>query len=113
MSDLVTSVTTTSSEHHQKTRMTRTQTENSYQIGSALSGLTTALQQIEVTENKQNVTMALPRKGRRAQSLPRGQFSLEESSFRVSLPSSARTSRQSRYLVLSMTKLFLTQGELD
>merc|ERR1719192_748047 len=72
-----------------------TRTENNYQIGSALSGLTTALQQIEVTENKQNVTVALPRKGRRAQSLPRGQISSEESSFRVSLPASARTSRQS------------------
>ena len=96
MSDLVTSVITTSSEHQQRTDMTRT--ENNYQIGSALSGLTTALQQIEVTENKQNVTMALPRKGRRAQSLPRGQISSEESSFRVSLPSSARTSRQARYL---------------
>merc|ERR1719192_1920788 len=72
-----------------------TRTENNCQIGSALSGLTTALQQIEVTENKQHVTVALPRKGRRAQSLPRGQISSEESSFRVSLPASARTSRQS------------------
>ena len=59
----------------------------------------TALQQIEVTENKQHVTVALPRKGRRAQSLPRGQISSEESSFRVSLPGSARTSRQARYLL--------------
>lgn len=98
MFDLLTSVTTSS--EHQRTNMTRTQTENNYQIGSALSGLTSALQQIEVTENKQNVTMALPRKGRRAQSLPRGQISSEESSWRVSLPSSARTSRQPRYLLL-------------
>ena len=99
MSHLVMSVTTNSSEHRQQTNITKTQTENSsYQIGSALSGITSALQQIEVTENKQHVTVALPRKGRRAQSLPRGQISSEESSFRVSLPASARTSRQARYL---------------
>lgn len=67
-----------------------------YQIGSALSGITSALQQIEVNETKQNVTMPMPRKGRRAQSLPRGQVSNEESSFKVSLPGSARTSRQAR-----------------
>ena len=109
------SVTTNSSEQRQQTNITRTQTENSsYQIGSALSGLTSALQQIEVTENKQNVTVALPRKGRRAQSLPRGQISSEESSFRVSLPGSARTSRQARYLLfITMTKLFLTQNYSD
>ena len=100
---LVSSVTTNSSEHRQQTNISKTQTENSsYQIGSALSGITSALQQIEVTENKQqqqHVTVALPRKGRRAQSLPRGQVSSEESSFRVSLPGSARTSRQARYLL--------------
>lgn len=71
---------------------------SSYQAGSALSGITTALQQIEVNEQKQNVTMPMPRKGRRAQSLPRGQLSNEESSFNVSLPGSARTSRQVRYI---------------
>jgi len=64
------------------------------QVGYALSGITTALEQIQVNESKQNVTMPLPRKGRRAQSLPRGQVSNEESSFKVSLPGSARTSRQ-------------------
>jgi len=63
------------------------------QVGYALSGITTALEQIQVNESKQNVTMPLPRKGRRAQSLPRGQVSNEESSFKVSLPGSARTSR--------------------
>merc|ERR1719495_3105007 len=66
----------------------------SQQVGYALSGITTALEQIQVNEIKQNVTMALPRKSRRAQSLPRGQVSNEESSFKVSLPGSARTSRQ-------------------
>jgi hypothetical protein len=64
------------------------------QVGNALSGITTALEQIKVNESKQNVTMPLPRKNRRAQSLPRGQISNEESSFKVSLPGSARTSRQ-------------------
>merc|ERR1719323_1148930 len=67
---------------------------SSYQAGSALSGITSALQQIEVDEQRvSSVRMPMPRKSR-AQSLPRGQSSHEESSFRVSLPGSARTSRQ-------------------
>ena len=70
------------------------------QVGNALSGITTALEQIKVNESKQNVTMPLPKKNRRAQSLPRGQVSNEESSFKVSLPGSARTSRQARYILL-------------
>jgi len=76
---------------------TRTQTSSktlTQQVGTALSGITTALEKIQVNESKQNVTMPLPRKSRRAQSLPRGQVSNEESSFKVSLPGSARTSRQ-------------------
>eukprot|EP00091_Calanus_sinicus_P011647 TRINITY_DN2626_c0_g1_i8.p2 TRINITY_DN2626_c0_g1~~TRINITY_DN2626_c0_g1_i8.p2 ORF type:complete len:181 (-),score=45.12 TRINITY_DN2626_c0_g1_i8:1892-2434(-) len=75
----------------------RTQTTSktlTQQVGNALSGITTALEQIKVNESKQNVTMPLPRKNRRAQSLPRGQVSNEESSFKVSLPGSARASRQ-------------------
>jgi len=75
----------------------RTQTSSktlTQQVGNALSGITTALEKIQVNESKQNVTMPLPRKSRRAQSLPRGQVSNEESSFKVSLPGSARTSRQ-------------------
>jgi len=76
---------------------TTTQTSSktlTQQVGTALSGITTALEKIQVNESKQNVTMPLPRKSRRAQSLPRGQVSNEESSFKVSLPGSARTSRQ-------------------
>merc|ERR1711970_300368 len=76
---------------------TRTQTSSktlTQQVGTALSGITTAREKIQVNESKQNVTMPLPRKSRRAQSLPRGQVSNEESSFKVSLPGSARTSRQ-------------------
>jgi len=75
----------------------RTQTSSktlTQQVGHALSGITTALEQIQVNESKQNVTMSLPRKSRRAQSLPRGQVTNEQSSFKVSLPGSARTSRQ-------------------
>jgi len=75
----------------------RTQTSSktlTQQVGTALSGITTALEKIQVNESKQNVTMPLPRKSRRAQSLPRGQVSNEESSFKVSLPGSARASRQ-------------------
>jgi len=83
-------MTTTTMHQHQSEFSSST----TYQIGSALSGITSALQQIEVNETKQNVTMPMPRKGRRAQSLPRGQVSNEESSFKVSLPGSARTSRQ-------------------
>jgi len=81
-----------SSSTHESRSMTKT--SSSYQAGSALSGITSALQQIEVNEHKQNVTMPMPRKGRRAQSLPRGQTTNEQSSFMVSLPGSARTSRQ-------------------
>merc|ERR1719244_2453333 len=80
---------TISGETSQTSAKTLTQ-----QVGYALSGITTALEQIQVNEIKQNVTMPLPRKSRRAQSLPRGQVSNEESSFKVSLPGSARTSRQ-------------------
>merc|ERR1711892_1545306 len=75
----------------------RTQTSSktlTQQVGHALSGITTALEQIQVNESKQNVTMSLPRKSRRAQSLPRGQVTTEQSSFKVSLLGSARTSRQ-------------------
>ena len=90
---------TISGETSQTSAKTLTQ-----QVGYALSGITTALEQIQVNEIKQNVTMPLPRKSRRAQSLPRGQVSNEESSFKVSLPGSARTSRQARYIYL---KVFL------
>ena len=75
--------------------MTQSQ-ETKYQVGSALSGITSALEQIEVNETKQNVTMPMPRKGRRAQSLPRAQVSHEQSSFTLSRPGSTRTSRQAR-----------------
>merc|ERR1711963_1031639 len=86
-----TSKMTTTTMHQHQSEFSRSTT---YQIGSALSGITSALQQIEVNETKQNVTMPMPGKGRRAQSLPRGQTTNEQSSFMVSLPGSARTSRQ-------------------
>ena len=93
---VVTSTTTTMTSEQHESHSSMTETRSQYQIGSALSGITSALQQIEVNENKQSVTMPMPRKGRRAQSLPRGQVSNEESSFKVSIPGSARTSRQAR-----------------
>jgi len=63
---------------------------------STMHQVSSALEQIQVQESQAQVTVSLPRGARsRAQSLPRGhQVTHEESSFRVSLPSSARTSRQ-------------------
>merc|ERR1719323_2631267 len=84
----------TSSKVTSQHQESHSSSSSSYQAGSALSGITSALQQIEVDEQRvSSVRMPMPRKSR-AQSLPRGHSSHEESSFRVSLPGSARTSRQ-------------------
>merc|ERR1719242_1624334 len=75
-------------------KTTRSSSTSRTSTSSTMQQVSTALEQIQVQESRAQVTVALPRGRSRAQSLPRGQVTNEESSFRVSLPASARTSRQ-------------------
>merc|ERR550534_278298 len=75
-------------------KTTRSSSTSRTSTTSTMQQVSTALEQIQVQESRSQVTVALPRGRSRAQSLPRGQVTNEESSFRVSLPASARTSRQ-------------------
>jgi len=90
----------------QQQKTTRSSSTSRTSTTSTMQQVSTALEQIQVQESRSQVTVALPRGRSRAQSLPRkprgvlgilknkGQVTNEESSFRVSLPASARTSRQ-------------------
>merc|ERR1719234_1364843 len=78
----------------QQQKTTRSSSTSRTSTTSTMQQVSTALEQIQVQESRSQVTVALPRGRSRAQSLPRGQVTNEESSFKVSLPASARTSRQ-------------------
>jgi len=78
----------------QQQKTTRSSSTSRTSTTSTMQQVSTALEQIQVQESRSQVTVALPRGRSRAQSLPRGQVTNEESSFRVSLPASARNSRQ-------------------
>jgi len=78
----------------QQQKTTRSSSTLRTSTTSTMQQVSTALEQIQVQESRSQVTVALPRGRSRAQSLPRGQVTNEESSFKVSLPASARTSRQ-------------------
>jgi len=62
--------------------------------GAAMASLSQTLNNIQSEEKSEVINVTLTRRPRRAQSMPRGQVSVEESSFTVSLPGSRVTSRQ-------------------